>query len=71
MRFAIISDIHGNFPALTAVLEDAERNGLPEPGRPLRFAEKYAEETGDNERPFSISTWEGAYKAWENRIHSL
>ena len=26
MRFAIISDIHGNFPALTAVLEDAERN---------------------------------------------
>ena len=28
MRFAVISDIHGNFPALTAVLEDAERNYL-------------------------------------------
>lgn len=27
MRFAIISDIHGNLPALDAVLEDAEENG--------------------------------------------
>ena len=26
MRFAIISDIHGNLPALDAVLEDAKRN---------------------------------------------
>ena len=34
----------------------------------LRFAEKYAVEIGDEERPFSISTWERAYKAWENRL---
>ena len=27
MRFAIISDIHGNLPALNAVLADAEKNG--------------------------------------------
>ena len=27
MKFAIISDIHGNLPSLNAVLEDAERNG--------------------------------------------
>jgi len=25
MKFAIISDIHGNLPALNAVLEDAEK----------------------------------------------
>lgn len=28
MRFAIISDIHGNLPALDAVLEDAEKSGV-------------------------------------------
>lgn len=27
MKFAVISDIHGNFPALSACLEDAEQNG--------------------------------------------
>ena len=26
MRFAIISDIHGNLPALNAVIDDAENN---------------------------------------------
>lgn len=30
MRFAIISDIHGNLPALDAVLEDAKRNDIDE-----------------------------------------
>ena len=25
MKYAVISDIHGNFPALIAVLSDAER----------------------------------------------
>jgi len=33
----------------------------------LSFAERYAEETGDNRRPFAVETWEGAYKAWEER----
>ena len=28
MRFAIISDIHGNLPALDAVLEDANNNNI-------------------------------------------
>ena len=28
MRFAIVSDIHGNLPALNAVIEDAEKNIL-------------------------------------------
>jgi len=28
MRYAIISDIHGNLPALEAVLADAEKNGI-------------------------------------------
>ena len=28
MRFAIISDIHGNLPALNAVLEDADNNNI-------------------------------------------
>lgn len=28
MRFAIISDIHGNLPALDAVLEDAKNNNV-------------------------------------------
>lgn len=27
MKYAVISDIHGNLPALEAVLEDAEKNG--------------------------------------------
>ncbi len=30
MRFAIISDIHGNLPALNAVLEDAGNNRIDE-----------------------------------------
>ena len=28
MRFAIVSDIHGNLPALNAVIEDAEKNNI-------------------------------------------
>lgn len=28
MKYAVISDIHGNFPALKAVLEDAARQGI-------------------------------------------
>ena len=32
----------------------------------LSFAEKYADKTGDDERPFSISTWERTYEAWEH-----
>lgn len=32
----------------------------------LRFAERYAEAIGDTERPFSVQTWENAYKAWES-----
>lgn len=28
MKFAIISDIHGNLPALNAVIEDAESKGI-------------------------------------------
>lgn len=28
MRFAIVSDIHGNLPALNAVIEDAEKNDI-------------------------------------------
>ena len=28
MKFAVISDIHGNYPALRAVLDDAERRGI-------------------------------------------
>lgn len=31
----------------------------------LSFVEKYAVEIGDNQRPFSISTWEKAYELWE------
>ena len=27
MKYAIISDVHGNFPALSAVLSDAKRQG--------------------------------------------
>lgn len=34
----------------------------------LGFAEKYAIEIGDNQRPFSISTWEKAYELWENTL---
>ena len=33
----------------------------------LTFAEKYAKARGDNGRPFSVETWEGAYKAWEEQ----
>ena len=28
MRFAIVSDIHGNLPALNAVIEDARENNI-------------------------------------------
>ena len=28
MKYAVISDVHGNYPALKAVLEDAERRGI-------------------------------------------
>ena len=31
----------------------------------LQFAEKYAMEIGDTQRPFRVSTWEEAYDAWE------
>ena len=29
-RFAVISDIHGNLPALNAVLDDAKKRGINE-----------------------------------------
>ncbi|MDE5699423.1 MAG: metallophosphatase family protein [Lachnospiraceae bacterium] len=32
----------------------------------LAFVEKYAVETGDSRRPFSVSTWEKAYELWNN-----
>ncbi len=31
----------------------------------LRFAEEYAEQIGDVQRPFSVSTWNKAYELWE------
>lgn len=31
----------------------------------LRSAEKYAAEIGDEQRPYSVSTWEKAYEIWE------
>lgn len=31
----------------------------------LAYAEKYAAEIGDCQRPFSVSTWEKAYELWE------
>lgn len=33
----------------------------------LKFAEKYAAEIGDEQRPFSVSTWEKAYELWEKQ----
>ena len=30
MKLAVISDIHGNLPALNAVLDDAKRRGITE-----------------------------------------
>ena len=34
----------------------------------LQFADRYANDHGDHERPFSVKTWEEAYKAWETEI---
>ncbi|MCM1120700.1 MAG: metallophosphoesterase [bacterium] len=31
----------------------------------LKYAEEYAARTGDMKRPFSVPTWEKAYKLWE------
>ena len=28
MKYAVISDVHGNYPALRVVLDDAERQGI-------------------------------------------
>ena len=28
MKYAVIADVHGNYPALRAVLDDAERRGI-------------------------------------------
>ncbi|MBQ4563715.1 MAG: metallophosphoesterase family protein [Lachnospiraceae bacterium] len=33
----------------------------------LRFVENYAKEIGDEQRPFSVSTWEQAYALWQKR----
>lgn len=33
----------------------------------LRFVEEYARKIGDRVRPFSVSTWEQAFAAWEKR----
>ena len=33
----------------------------------LKYAEEYAERTGDPVRPFTRKTWEAAYKEWEKR----
>ena len=34
----------------------------------LRFAEDYARKIGDAARPFSVSTWEKAYKLWQQSL---
>lgn len=31
----------------------------------LEYAEKYAQQNGDHDRPFSLVTWENAYKSWK------
>jgi hypothetical protein len=31
----------------------------------LRFAEEYAQRIGDPRRPYTVDTWEAAYRAWE------
>lgn len=33
----------------------------------LEFVEEYANKIGDSRRPFSVSTWEQAFAAWEKR----
>lgn len=37
----------------------------------LRFVEKYAAEIGDDQRPFSVFTWEKAYELWERHFQIM
>ena len=34
----------------------------------LEFVERYAQETGDTGRPFSVETWEKAYGIWDQSL---
>lgn len=36
----------------------------------LRFVEEYARGIGDEQRPFSVSTWEQAYELWQKSIEN-
>lgn len=33
----------------------------------LKFVEQYAEETGDEQRPYSVETWERAFEIWDGK----
>lgn len=55
MKYAIISDIHGNLPALLLVLADAAAQG----------AQQYLF-VGDERRPFARDTWHAAFETWMN-----
>ena len=37
----------------------------------LQFVKAYANEIGDENRPFSRETWDGAYKAWCERLKTM
>lgn len=37
----------------------------------LKFADKYASEIGDDQRPFCVSTWEKAYELWEKQFNGI
>lgn len=59
------SDLARHAPVWRCLIEEEMRTGLEKVSFFIRFADAYAQKTGDPRRPFAVDTWEAAYQAWK------
>lgn len=58
------SDLARHAPVWRRLIEEELRTGREKVSYFIQFAESYARRINDHRRPFSVDTWEAAYRQW-------